>query len=202
MQVDGNRQKRKAHNQVNKRRLIGKEFTNEELRPQILIQSLMHDEEKYDLAMSKFVGILSKLVANQHQPIIEGKMSEKAWNALQERFQHINPISTSHLVHETTTKKLSDFKDVHDFTSSYQAAFDKVANLLTETLYYTRQSIEMYFQATMLMNIGLEYSGLISAIQKDWKDDTINLAEAILQIIRHFEFLEGTEKHKSVLQTS
>ncbi len=97
----------------------------------------MHDEEKYDLAMSKSVGILSKLVADQHQPIIKGKTPEEAWNALQERFQHINLMSTSRLIHEATTKKLSDFKDVHSFTSSYQAAFDKVANLLTKTLHYT-----------------------------------------------------------------
>ncbi len=54
----------------------------------------------------------------------------------------------------------------------------------------------------MLMNIGPEYSGLVSAIQKDWKDETTNLAEAIVQIIRHFKFMEGTEKYKSVLQMS
>ncbi len=76
-------------------------------------------------------------------------------------------MSTSRLIHEATTKKLSDFKDVHNFTSSYQAAFDKKANFLTEISHYTRQSIEMYFQATMLMNIGPEYFGLISAIQKN-----------------------------------
>lgn len=52
------------------------------------------------------------------------------------------------------------------------------------------------------MNIEPEYSGLVFVIQKDWKDKTTNLAETILQIIRHFEFMEGIEKHKSVLQTS
>ena len=46
----------------------------------------MHNEKKYDLAMSKSLGILSKLVADQHQLIIEGKTPEEAWNALQERF--------------------------------------------------------------------------------------------------------------------
>lgn len=52
------------------------------------------------------------------------------------------------------------------------------------------------------MNIESEYLALVSAIQKDWKDETTNLAETVLQIIRHFEFMEGTEKDKSVLQTS
>ncbi len=59
----------------------------------------------------------------------------------------------------------------------------------------------MYFQATMLINIGTEYSALVSAIQKNWKDENTNLAEAVLQIIRHYEFMEGNEKAK-VMQTS
>lgn len=79
-------------------KLIEKEFTNTQLKPNILINALMHDEEKYDLAMSKSVGILSKLISDQHQPIIEGKTPEEAWNALQERFQYINPMSTSRLI--------------------------------------------------------------------------------------------------------
>lgn len=54
-------------------KLIEKWLTNEELRPQILIQSLIYDEEKYDFTMSKSAGILSKLVADQHQSIIKGK---------------------------------------------------------------------------------------------------------------------------------
>lgn len=54
----------------------------------------------------------------------------------------------------------------------------------------------------MLINIRPKYSGLVFAIQKDWKDKTINLAEVILQIIRQFEFIEGIKKYKSSLQTS
>ena len=73
-------------------------------------------------------------------------------------------------------------------------AFDKVVSFLTETSAYPRQSIEMYFQASMLMNIRTNYLALVSAIQKDWKDKTTNLAEAVIQIIRHFEFIEVNEK--------
>lgn len=54
----------------------------------------------------------------------------------------------------------------------------------------------------MLMNIGSEYLALVSAIQKDWKDETTNLAETVPQIIKHFEFIEGTEKGKSILRIS
>lgn len=46
------------------------------------------------------------------------------------------------------------------------------------------------------MNIGPEYFELIFMIQKNWKDKTINLGKAILQIIRHFKFMESIKKHK------
>ena len=57
---------------------IEKGFAKAQLKPNILINALIHDEEKYDLAMSKAAGILSKLVADQHQPIIESKTPEEA----------------------------------------------------------------------------------------------------------------------------
>lgn len=76
-------------------------------------------------------------------------------------------MSTFYLIYEATTKKLLDFKDIHKWTGCYQAALNKVAYLMTKTLYYTWQSIDMYFQVTMFMNIGPEYFGLILTIQKD-----------------------------------
>ena len=88
---------------------IEKGFAKAQLKPNILINALIHDEEKYDLAMSKAAGILSKLVADQHQPIIESKTPEEAWTILQERFQQINPMSTSRIFYEATTKKLELF---------------------------------------------------------------------------------------------
>lgn len=60
----------------------------------------------------------------------------------------------------------------------------------------------MYFQATMLMTISPKYLALFSKIQKDMKDRTTNLAELVLQIIRHFMFMEDIKKNKSVFQTS
>ena len=182
--------------------LIKKGFTAAQLSPNILITTMLHNEEKHDKGMSKAAGIISRLVADQHQPIIEGKTPQEAWAALEERFQHINPMSTSRLIHDATTKKLSDFKNVHEYTSHYQASFDKVSSLLTETSAYIRKSTETYFQATMLMNIGADYSALVSAIQKDWKDETTNLAETVLQIIRYFEFMKGNENTYNVMQTS
>lgn len=91
---------------------------------------MLHGKEKHDKTMSKAVGIISKLVSDQYQLIIEGKTPQEAWAALQKRYQHNNPMSTSRLIYEATTKKLSDFKNVHKYTSHDQASFDKVSSLL------------------------------------------------------------------------
>lgn len=152
--------------------------------------------------MSKLVGILSKLVVNQHQLIIKGKTLKEAWKTLQERFQYINLINTSCFIYKVTTKKLLDFKDVHKYTSSYQVVFDKVISLLTKKSYYIWNSIKTYFQITMLMNISPEYSALVSTIQINLKEETTNLVEVVLQIIKQFKFIESTEKGKLVLQIS
>lgn len=88
--------------------------------------------------MSKASGIISKLVYDQHQPIIEEKIFQQAWAVLQERFHHINLMSTSRNIYKATTKKLSDFKNVHEYTSHYQASFDKVSSLLIKTSSYMR----------------------------------------------------------------
>lgn len=53
------------------------------------------------------------------------------------------------------------------------------------------------------MNIRIEYSAFVLSNQKNWKNQTTNLMEMILQIIRYFEFIERNKKsNKIVLQTS
>lgn len=88
--------------------------------------------------MSKARGLLSKLISDSLQPIIEGKMQQEGWDALQEKFQHIDGMSPSSIIYEVTSRELAELKDVVEYTSSYQAAFDKVASLLADTSTYTR----------------------------------------------------------------
>ena len=128
---------------------------------------LVQEEEKHHLAVLKAGNILSKLISDALQPIIEDKTPQDAWNALQEKFQSIDVMSISRIIYKATSQKLSEFKNVTKYTSNYQAAFDKVGSLLADSSPYTRNSTEVYVQATMLMNIGSEYSALVSLIQKE-----------------------------------
>lgn len=70
MQVD-NYWEKKTYNQIYPRKPHGKGFTNAQLKLNILINAMMHDEEKYDLGMSKTAGIIFKLISDQHQSIIK-----------------------------------------------------------------------------------------------------------------------------------
>lgn len=86
-------------------RLINCGFTNNQLKPNILINSLIHKEEKHTLVMGKAGGILSKLISNALQLIIKGKTPQEGWNALQERFQHIGVMSTLRIIYKATSKR-------------------------------------------------------------------------------------------------
>ena len=84
--------------------LIGKGFTNTQLKPNILINAIVHEEKKNNLAMSKAASIISELLSDPNQPIIEGKSPPEACNTLQKRFQQINPMSTSRIIYKATKK--------------------------------------------------------------------------------------------------
>ena len=90
---------------------------------------------------------------------------------------------------------------MYEYTSHYQAFFDKIVNFLIRTSFYTCKSTKIYFQTTMLMNIRVKYLALVSSIQKNRKNENTNLAEIVLQIIRHFKFIEGNKKAK-IMQIS
>lgn len=74
---------------------------------------------------------------------------------------------TSHFIYETTIKELSDFENLYKYISHYQVSFDKIPSLLTETSSYTQKNAEIYFQATILMNIRTDYLAFVSVIQKN-----------------------------------
>lgn len=89
---------------------------------------------------------------------------------------------------------MPNFKNIYKYTSYYQATFNKVVCLLMDIFFYTCKSIEMYFQAMILINIGMEYFAFILTIQKKSKDNNTNLVEVVLQIIQYFKFIEENKR--------
>lgn len=72
------------------------------------------------------------------------------WTLLENRFQHISPISVTCIFADALTTKLSDCKDNMSYTSWYQIAFDKILNLLNEDLWMSKKTIEMALQNNLL----------------------------------------------------
>lgn len=73
-------------------------------------------------------------------------------------------MSTPQIIYKAIAKKLSYFKNMHEYTNYYQTSFNRIIGLLTNKSSYTCKSTKIYFQATMLINIGTDYSVLVSTI--------------------------------------
>lgn len=80
---------------------------------------MLYYKEKYNKVMSKVASIISKLVSDKYQPIIERKTPQKAWTFLQKCFQFINLMSTFHFIYKVTTQNLSKFKNIYKYASHY-----------------------------------------------------------------------------------
>ena len=90
--------------------------------------------------------------------------------------------------------KLLDCNDVINYTNHYQIAFDKLLTLLNTKSWMSKKTIKMTLQGSLLRHLGRDYTALVSAIETNWKDETTNLANIILQVIRHTEINKGNDK--------
>lgn len=113
------------------------------------------------------------------------------WAILEARFHHISPMSVIRVFSDACTIKLSECKDVLECTSRYQIAFDKITSLITENSWMSRKTIEMALQGNLLRHLGKDYSALLSVIETEWKEETTNLSDTILRVIRHAEINKG-----------
>lgn len=100
-------------------------------------------------------------------------------------------MSVIRVFSDAYTIKLSECKDVLEYTSRYQIAFDKITSLITKNGWMSRKTIEMALQSNLLQHLSKDYSALVSAIETEWKEETINLSDMILRVIRHTGINKG-----------
>lgn len=103
-------------------------------------------------------------------------------------------MSVTRIFCEACNIKLSDCKDVMDYTGRYQVAFDKIQSLITEDSWMSKRTVEMALQGSLLRHLGRDYSALVSAIETVWRDETTDLGDTILRVIRHAEITKGNEE--------
>ena len=56
----------------------------------------------------------------------------------------------------------------------------------------------MTLQGNLLRHLGKDYSALVSAIKMTWNEETTNLADTILRIIRHAEIKKEMRKIRQI----
>lgn len=105
-------------------------------------------------------------------------------------------MSITHIFSDACNVRLSDCKDVVDYTSRYKIAFDKILSLINDNKdsWISRKIIEIVLQENLLRHLGRDYFALVSVIETTWKEETTDLGDTILRVIRHAEINKENEK--------
>lgn len=89
-----------------------------------------------------------------------------------------------------------------EYTSRYQIAFDKILSLLNDNSWMSKKTVEMTLQSSLLRHLGKDYSALVSAIETTWTDETTDLQDTILRVIRHAEINKDNDQDIAVNASS
>lgn len=152
--------------------LIEDGFAPGDLRPATIVTALRDEKKDHLIALTKNAGLIKELVDKSLHPLLNNKSAAEMWTILENRFQHISPMSVSRIFMDACSVRLSDCKDIIDYTSRYQITFDKILSLTNEDSWMSKKTIEMTLQGSLLRHLGKDYSALVSAIETAWKDET------------------------------
>lgn len=95
----------------------------------------LRDEKKdYHVGLTKSASLIKELVDKSIHPLLNNKSAAQIWTFLENRFQHMSFMSVTKIFSKACNIKLSDCKDVIDYTSCYQVAFNKIQSLISEGL--------------------------------------------------------------------
>ncbi len=147
--------------------LIEDGFAQADLRPSTLVSTLRDEKKDYLTGLTKSAGIIQELVNKNLGPRLKGKTAQEMWAILEARFHHISPMSVTRIFSDACAVKLSDCKDIIDYTSRYQVAFYKIISLATKDGWMSRITVEMTLQGSLFRHLGKEYAALVSAIETE-----------------------------------
>lgn len=140
--------------------------------------SALRDEKKDDLSgLGEAVSTIKDHVAESLHPLLLGKIAP--------RYGQFYKIDLKYLanenIHRVRRRLYEEIVHAVSYTSSYQA------NLIKEGSSINMDTVELLLRANMVRNLGPEYSGLVSSIQSECKEETTNLSDTSLRIVRYDE---------------
>ncbi len=151
----------------------------------MLVSALRDEKKDHLIALTKSAGIIKELVDKNFHPLLNGKTAQEMWTILEARFHYISTMSVICVFSDTCTIKLWECKDVLEYTSRYQIAFDKITSMITENGWMSQKTVEMTLQGNLPRHLGIDYSAFVSAIETEWKEETTNFSDTILRVIWH-----------------
>ncbi len=121
-------------------------FAVNDLKTATLVSVLKDEKQEYTLALTKSAGIIKELVDKSLHPLLDDKSSAKMWTILKDRFEYISPITITCIFSNACNVKLSDCRNIIDYTSHYQIAYDKILSLIGEnSIWISKKTVELTF---------------------------------------------------------
>lgn len=93
--------------------------TVKDLRPLILVATFRDKKKDYHVGLTKSAGLIKKLVNKSLYPFLNYKSVAKMLTFLDSIFHHILPMSITRIFSKACNIKLSDCKDIIDYTGCY-----------------------------------------------------------------------------------
>ena len=147
--------------------LIEDGYAQADLRPSTLGSALRDEKKDYLTRFTKSAGIIQELVNKNLRPLLNDKTAKEMWAILESRFHHISSMSVTQIFSDAYVLKHSACKDIINYTSRYQVAFDTIISLTTEDGWMLRRTVEMTLRGSLLRHLGKYYAALVSAIKTE-----------------------------------
>ena len=97
--------------------LIEDGFATVDLRSFTFVGALRDEKKDHFIALTKSAGLIQEMVDKSLHPLLDDKTAAEMWTLLENRFQHISPMSVTRTFANALNTKLSDCKDVVEYTS-------------------------------------------------------------------------------------
>lgn len=133
--------------------------------PSTLVLALKDEKKDHLIALTKTASLIKELVEKSLNLLLNNKTIAQMWTLLKNRLQHISFMSMTYIFANVFTTKLSDYKDLSEYSSWYQIVFDKIFSLLNKDLWMIKNTIEMTLQGSLLWHLGKDFLALVSAIK-------------------------------------
>lgn len=131
-----------------------------------MVLALRNKKKNYFTALIKSAGRIKKLVDKNSHLFLNNKTIAKMWTIFKDCFQYIFSIKVICIFFDTCNIKLLDCKNIVNYTSHYQIAFDKIFSLINENKdsWISKKIIKIIFQKNFLKHFAKNYSVLVLKI--------------------------------------